>query len=260
MIHEVLDGRAGSSGVADAVRAKAEGNPLFAEELLRSLLDTGSAHDPRGDVPSTIEQIVLERFHHCDEETRAVLERVAVIGRHFSPAFAAAIAQRPVEQVLEALKRARDQQLIVEESGPQTAFAFRHVLTRDAIYNQLLGAQRSSLHAAIAAALERRPRTARPSSRIIGGTPASRPKQPPMTSAPETKPKRPSRTRPRRNSTSAHCRRPSCSMDEESELHRKLALSLHHGGSAARARESFERKHSRSSSARAMPAASARSR
>ena len=160
---------------------------------------------------------MLERFHHCDEETRAVLERVAVIGSLplACVCSSAKIAQPPVEQVLEALKRARDQQLIVEESGPQTAFAFRHVLTRDAIYNQLLGAQRSSLHAAIAAALERRPQHSATELAYHwwnAGEPAKAAAYDER-AGDEAETAFAHATAAR--STSAHCRRPSCSMDEE---------------------------------------------
>ncbi|HME81717.1 MAG TPA: AAA family ATPase [Candidatus Eremiobacteraceae bacterium] len=240
MIHEIVDGRPGSAEVAETVRDKAEGNPLFAEELLRSLLDTAAAPAARGNIPSTIEQIVLERFHQCDDDTRAVLERAAVIGRHFSPQYAAAIAERPVEQVLEALKRARDQQLIVEENGAQPAFVFRHVLTRDAIYNQLLSAQRKTLHAKIAAAQERRPQH----SAIEVAYHWRSAGEPAKAAAYDE------RAGDQAEAAFAHAsaaqfyeralEAPDLTDRRSAELHRKLALSLHHGGSAIRARESFD--------------------
>ena len=240
MIHEVLDGRRRIERRRRRRERQSRGQSAVRRRAAALAARHRRAHDPRSDVPSTIEQIVLERFHHCDEETRAVLERVAVIGRHFSPAFAAAIAQRPVEQVLEALKRARDQQLIVEESGPQTAFAFRHVLTRDAIYNQLLGAQRSSLHAAIAAALERRPQHSATELAYHwwnAGEPAK-------AAAYDERAGDEAETAFAHATAAQFYERalqaPELLDGRRGELHRKLALSLHHGGSAARARESFD--------------------
>jgi DNA-binding CsgD family transcriptional regulator len=239
LIHDVLESRPEASGIADAVRERAEGNPLFAEELLRTMLDASGGRAARGDVPSSVEQIVLERFRQCDEETRAVLESAAVIGRHFSPAFAAAISERPVDQVLEALKRARDQQLIVEEPGDQPAFTFRHALTRDAIYNELLKAQRSTLHAKIAAALEGRPGA----SAIELSYHWRSAGQPAKAAAYDE------RAGDEAEKIFAHASAaqfyeraldaPRSDDTGRSELFRKFALALHHGGSAAKARDAF---------------------
>ena len=239
LIHDVLESRPGSSGVADAVRGRAEGNPLFAEELLRTLLDAAVGSLARGDVPSSVEQVVLERFRQCDEETRAVLERAAVIGRHFSVPFAAAIAERPHEQVLEALKRARDQQLIVEEAGEQPAFTFRHTLTRDAIYNELLSAQRSALHAKIATALASRPGSSatelsyhwrnagEPAKAAAYDERAGDEAEALFAHALAAQSYERALDAPRSDDTG------------RSELFHKFALALHHGGSAAKARDAF---------------------
>ncbi|HEV2907937.1 MAG TPA: AAA family ATPase [Candidatus Eremiobacteraceae bacterium] len=240
LIHDVLDSRPGSTAaVSDAVRERAEGNPLFAEELLRTLLDAAAGGSTPSDVPSTVEQIVLERFRQCDRETRAVLESAAVIGRHFSPAFAAAISERPVDQVLEALKSGRDQQLIVEEAGQQTAFVFRHAMTREAIYAQLLGAQRSTLHAKIAAALEGRPGA----SAIELSYHWRSAGQPAKAAAYDE------RAGDEAEKIFAHASAaqfyeraldaPRSDDTGRSELFRKFALALHHGGSAAKARDAF---------------------
>jgi DNA-binding NarL/FixJ family response regulator len=241
LIHDVLESRPGSSGVADAVRGRAEGNPLFAEELLRTLLDAAVGSLARGDVPSSVEQVVLERFRQCDAETRAVLERAAVIGRHFSVPFAAAIAERPPEQVLEALKRARDQQLIVEEMGEQPAFTFRHTLTRDAIYNELLSAQRKALHAKIATALAGRPTSSATELSYHwrnAGEPAK------AAAYDERAGDEAEALFAHALAAQSYERALDAGGPEDAnraELYRKLALALHHGGSASKAREAFAR-------------------
>lgn len=140
----------GHDVVAEIVRSS-EGNPLFAEELLKSALDRNRPKDVA--LPHTIRAIVEERLRPLPESERAILAQAAVIGATFSLDVLAHTVAQPQETVLGALQRARNLQLIVEDDGE--TFHFRHALTRECIYNSFLTKQRTTYHRRIAEFLER---------------------------------------------------------------------------------------------------------
>jgi DNA-binding CsgD family transcriptional regulator/tetratricopeptide (TPR) repeat protein len=136
--------------VAEIVRSS-EGNPLFAEELLKSAMDRGGPKSAA--LPHTIRAIVEERLRPLPKAERAILAQAAVIGTTFSLDVLAHTVDQPQEAVLGALQRARNLQLIVEDDGE--TFHFRHALTRECIYGSFLTKQRTIYHRRIAEFLER---------------------------------------------------------------------------------------------------------
>jgi DNA-binding CsgD family transcriptional regulator/tetratricopeptide (TPR) repeat protein len=152
----IRDGeRSVSRRVLTEIRELSDGRPLFAEELLRGVferLDRDADAVPT--VPATIRVAVRERFSALTETDRAVLLHAALIGRRFSARFVASFSGHDLSVVYAALRRARDLQLIVEQPGNEAdAFAFRHALTREAIYEQMLRAETQLMHAKVAQAL-----------------------------------------------------------------------------------------------------------
>jgi DNA-binding CsgD family transcriptional regulator len=103
-------------------------------------------------VPTTIRTTLLDRLEPLGVDDRRVVEQAAVIGRAFSLDLLGATLGTPTDALLAALRRSRDLQLI-DELGP-TQFRFRHVLTREAIYDGFLSAEVRAKHRAIAEALE----------------------------------------------------------------------------------------------------------
>ena len=146
-------------GLTAPIRASiarlSDGNPLFVEELLKNALENrlGGARDVG--LPATIRAAILERLRPLDEEQRRILAHAAVVGRRFTTQLLEAILSVPHDRMLAALHRARTLQLVTEE-GPG-AFAFRHALTREAIYDSFLRTQVAEFHRAIARALEALP-------------------------------------------------------------------------------------------------------
>jgi DNA-binding CsgD family transcriptional regulator/tetratricopeptide (TPR) repeat protein len=138
------------------IRDLSDGRPLFAEELLRGVferIDRDARAEPA--VPTSIRVTVRERFAALGESDRTVLLHAAVVGRRFSARFVAAFSGVDLLAVYAALRRARDLQLVVEDSDDEgDAFAFRHALTREAIYGELLKAEARLMHGKIARALE----------------------------------------------------------------------------------------------------------
>jgi ATP/maltotriose-dependent transcriptional regulator MalT len=137
------------------IRELAEGRPLFAEELLRGALERRDREGGTVNVPVSILVTVRERFASLPERDRDVLLHAAVLGRRFSARFVARLTGLQPVAVFAALRRARDLQLIVEEPDDEhgDSFAFRHALTREAVYGELLRAEARMLHARAAEAL-----------------------------------------------------------------------------------------------------------
>lgn len=136
------------------IRQLADGNPLFAEELLASALDS---NNPEPNLPASIREIFLERIGNLDGDDRDILVEAAVIGRRFDPAFLAQLTKRPIERILLALRRARALQLIVEDVDHVHAAVFRHALVRETLYGSILTAEARRLHRRIATELESMP-------------------------------------------------------------------------------------------------------
>ena len=151
-----------------AVARLSEGNPFFVEELLKSAVEkhartrklaSRAALTP--DVSTTLRATLLDRLEPLSDDERRVVEQAAVIGRSFSLDLLVATLGTTAQAVLPALRRARDLQLIDELDSEQ--FRFRHVLTRDAIYDGFLSAEARAKHRTIAEILEKAP----PESRAL---------------------------------------------------------------------------------------------
>ncbi len=138
--------------------ALTEGNPFFVEEIVSQL---GSSADgrlqladlERVPVPRAIRVTVRRGMNQLTDDARRVLEAASVIGQRFTLAVLAAVAARPLAAVVGALAEARSAGLALEESPD--AFTFRHALTREAVYDIVMGWERRRLHRLAAEELTR---------------------------------------------------------------------------------------------------------
>jgi class 3 adenylate cyclase/tetratricopeptide (TPR) repeat protein len=144
-------------GVGEELRERilqvAEGNPLFLEEMLALVRDSGGAEV---EVPPTIQALLAARLDLLDPAERSVLERGSVEGRTFHRGAVAALddGDGSVDQRLIALVR---KELVRPDRAQLTgddAYRFRHLLIRDAAYEALPKATRADLHRRFAAWLE----------------------------------------------------------------------------------------------------------
>lgn len=146
----------------DTVYALTEGNPFFVEELLKSLILTSGFFSTIGSwgfkqlselhIPRSVQDAVQRRSEHLSEAARHVLLLASVIGRRFDFVFLQQLIGEDERQLLIYLKELISAQLIIEESADQ--FVFRHALTRQAIYAELLVRERRMLHGTIAQMME----------------------------------------------------------------------------------------------------------
>jgi predicted ATPase/DNA-binding CsgD family transcriptional regulator len=147
----------------DALYGLTEGNPLFIEEVLKSLIAGGDIYREGGTwtrkpirelrIPRTVQVAVQQRTQQLDDGVRDVLTLAAVVGRRFDFGLMQAITNHSEAELLRLVKQLIAAQLVTEEADDQ--FAFRHALTRQAIYSGLLARERRALHRAVAKAIER---------------------------------------------------------------------------------------------------------
>lgn len=157
----------------DSVLGHAEGNPLYVEEILRSLVDDGvivrdQAHD-RWEIaheiediviPDTLHGVLMARIDRLPETSKAILQTAAVIGRIFPYCVLAALTTETAgngdrEALDRHLLTLQQEEMIRERPGaPELAYIFKHHLTQEAAYNSLLKKERRLLHRQVAEALE----------------------------------------------------------------------------------------------------------
>jgi class 3 adenylate cyclase/tetratricopeptide (TPR) repeat protein len=131
----------------------AEGNPLFLEEMLALVRESGGASV---EVPPTIQALLAARLDQLDPTERSVLEHGSVEGRTFHRGAVAALADDDgdVDRRLVALVR---KELVRPDRGQladDDAYRFRHLLIRDAAYDALPKGTRADLHRRFAVWLE----------------------------------------------------------------------------------------------------------
>ena len=149
------------------VATRAGGNPLFVEEILRSLVSTGVLVHQGGrwlcttaceavNVPPTLQGLLLSRIDRLPEHARRLLQEAAVLGIVFDEPLLLAVAANP-EAVQAALRHLVALDLIepVEHAGQQEQYRFSHALVHDAVYENLLLSRRMQLHERAGRALER---------------------------------------------------------------------------------------------------------
>ena len=166
----VIGAEAFPAAIAGRVLAASEGNPLFLAELVRMLVDDGVlrrqgeawvAADAIADfaMPPSIHALLAARIERLAPEERTVLERAAVVGRHFSRSALAALLPRELSDLYARLEALRRSELIEPDTGwllGEPALRFHHALIRDAAYRRLLKNTRAELHARIAGWIEER--------------------------------------------------------------------------------------------------------
>jgi DNA-binding SARP family transcriptional activator len=123
----------------------AEGNPLYAEQLLAFATEGGTI----GSLPPTLEPLLSSRLDRLPAGERRLLQHAAVIGREFSRAELDGVAPSELAGELDSPLEELARRGLVRPAGDD-AFRFHHVLIRDVAYASLPKAQRADLHERLA--------------------------------------------------------------------------------------------------------------
>ena len=151
--------------ISEFVASLADGNPLFVEEIVRSLVGKG-ALNRNGDtwtcrappdainVPPTLQGLLLSRVDRLTADCRRLLQEAAVLGMLFDEPLLLAVATNPTSAQgdLNALVAS---DLIKRAGQGSASYCFAHALLHDVVYQNLLLSRRAELHDRIGRALER---------------------------------------------------------------------------------------------------------
>ena len=147
----------------------AEGNPLFVEETLSMMIDSGLLRNIDGhwvpetdlatvSVPPSIQALLAARLDRLSAPERLVIQRASVIGRVFPLDAVLALTPETESDIVEGrLQSLILKELIRPERSPylgEDGFRFRHHLIRDAAYQSMAKQARADMHERFADWLE----------------------------------------------------------------------------------------------------------
>jgi class 3 adenylate cyclase/tetratricopeptide (TPR) repeat protein len=147
------------------IGARAEGNPFYVEELVKSLEESGALRRAGGRlaltrpvtelaIPDSIHDVIAARIDRLAEAPKRTLQLGAVIGREFTRRLVDRLAEIR-ERTEEFLRELTALELIHERRRyPELAYMFKHALTQDVAYDSLLVQRRKELHGIVGRAIE----------------------------------------------------------------------------------------------------------
>ena len=165
MIQDLLGTAAVPRELEELIATRTDGNPLFVEELTRSLLESGDlARRSDGyvltrpaealSVPTSVQGVLLERVDRLNPALKTLLQSASVLGHVFTYPLLGAVAQTNGDLDRKLLEL-EDLEFIYPASlAPEREYSFKHVLTQEAVYDTLLRSQRDAYHEKAGQALE----------------------------------------------------------------------------------------------------------
>jgi class 3 adenylate cyclase len=138
--------------------ARADGVPLFIEELTKSVLEAAAGvPSPRLTVPATLQDSLMARLDRLPA-AKEVAQIGAIIGREFPYSIVAQVSEMPASGLSSSLQELEDAGLLFRRGAPPEAtYTFKHALVQDTARATLLRAKGRTLHARVAEVLERDP-------------------------------------------------------------------------------------------------------
>ena len=147
------------------ISQRAEGNPFFVEEIVRTLIEEDivkrqgdgwqivrQVEDP--DIPDNVQALLTARIDRLDAQAREVLQLASVIGRKFYYRVLRQVydGESALERYLTLLQRV---QMILEAARiPELEYVFRHALTQETAYRSILRRQRRKFHREVGQVIE----------------------------------------------------------------------------------------------------------
>ena len=164
-VAQVVANLLGSAGLGDDLIGKiveaAEGNPLYVEQMLSMLKDSGALRQDEGggwvvaeteadiSVPPTIQALLAARLDRLERTERAAAEPAAVIGVEFAQPAVASLVPAQVKESIDKQLVALSRKQFIRPTKSGTAehvYRFHHHLVREAVYNGLLKRARANFH------------------------------------------------------------------------------------------------------------------
>jgi len=145
---------------------KADGNPLYIEEIIKTLMDSGKISIDDGSckiavdmdsvkIPATLQGLIAARIDKLTDKTKQVLQYASVIGREFSDLLLSKASELENE-LHDSLRYLRKKELIFEltEEIDEIIYIFKHALTQEVAYESILKKKRRYFHERVAKTIE----------------------------------------------------------------------------------------------------------
>ncbi len=165
IITDLLGGDESLALLNDELPRRSGGNPLFIEEYVRSMVESGALQGQPGRyrlemqpgtaaIPPTVRGVLSARIDRLARADKLVLRTIAAIGEVASVGLLERVSGMPVDELRKALRRLEMAGLLVERTDAgELAYEFKHSLTQAVAYDTLLQRRRQQLHLTILNAL-----------------------------------------------------------------------------------------------------------
>ena len=165
LVQELIGSRPELSEIRRRVAERSGGNPFFAEELVRSLVASGTlvgnprnyglgADTTEASLPATIQSVIGARIDRLGKVEKGLLQIAAVIGKEFAFEVLHDVSSGSAQKVDSLLERLCEAEMLQKQPGLDGRwFAFRHPLLQEVAYVTQLKARRTELHASVAQAI-----------------------------------------------------------------------------------------------------------
>jgi class 3 adenylate cyclase/tetratricopeptide (TPR) repeat protein len=164
MIDRIAGNKPLPAGIRQDILERADGIPLFVEEMTKAVLEAESEGGARRTaaaipspvlaVPASLHASLMARLDRLGP-AKELAQIGAAIGREFSHSLLAAVARKPETELASGLDRLMAAGLLFRQgTPPEATYLFNHALVQDAAYGTLLREPRRALHGRIAQALE----------------------------------------------------------------------------------------------------------
>jgi class 3 adenylate cyclase/CRP-like cAMP-binding protein/tetratricopeptide (TPR) repeat protein len=158
MIRHLLDDLPAPADAIQPILDRSEGNPFYAQELLRMVIESGSLVRSNGQwlldrplpasLPDTVQGVIASRIDMLPVQEKRVLQDAAVIGRIFWPGVLERLGSPAVKATIDALL---DKGLVWQRDASvlegERELIFNHILTRDVAYASIPRSRRAVAHA-----------------------------------------------------------------------------------------------------------------
>jgi tetratricopeptide (TPR) repeat protein len=147
------------------IHEKVEGNPFYLEEVINSLIESGTLIRDNGnwrlarpinesDISPTVQGVISARLDRLEKEMKRILQEASVIGRAFPYEILNKITELK-ERLDHHLHRLEQFDLIrIRSFQPELEYVFKHALTQEVVYSGLLKRERQAVHERIALVME----------------------------------------------------------------------------------------------------------
>jgi class 3 adenylate cyclase len=166
LVAQIVGGKALPERIVAQIVERADGVPLFVEELTKSVLESGLMREeadryvldgelPTFAIPTSLNDSLMARLDRL-ASVRHVAQVGAAIGREFSYELVRTVSRLPEDELQALLARLVDSELVLQRGIPPNAvYIFKHALVQDAAHGSLLHDRRRALHLQVAEEFER---------------------------------------------------------------------------------------------------------